>query len=112
MLLQELTEEYLINLTIRLDFEIEIRTMVHDPTSAGRDPWMQPMYLIPMWNIIEKIKSFTSYFDKLNVQFPFFEVYRHPIDLNSAFPDSMISIKEQEFTFMGDKIKVAYKYIA
>lgn len=110
MIVQELNEEYLLNLLDRLNFEIEIRTIVHE-NRAELDPWVQPMYLIPMWNLVEKIKVFKMYFYELDIDFPFFEVYRHPIDLSTAFPDNMIHIKEEEFIFKGEKIKIEYKYI-
>lgn len=111
MSLQELHEEYLLNLLDKLELEIDIRSIVHDPAAEGGDPWEQPMYLIPMWNIIEKIKSFKSYFDEFNLLFPTEGVYRHPINLSTLFPDNMIHIKEEEFIYKGEKIKIEYNYI-
>lgn len=112
MLVQEMSQDFLCNLKNRLDFEIEIRSFVIDYDSAkGGNPWRQPMYLIPMYNIVEKLKSFESYFNKLDVSFPTFEVYRQPFDLSTAFPNNMIHIKEEEFIFKGENIKVEYNYI-
>lgn len=105
---QELSEEFLWNLTYRLTFEIEIRYMVH---GGPNDPWEQPMYLIPMWNIVEKIKAFKRYFDEFNVIFPTEDVYRHPIDLSEVFPPEMIKVKEEEFLYKGEKIIVTYNYV-
>lgn len=105
---QELHEEFLLNLCDRLYFEIDIRSMVH----GGReDPWQQPMYLIPIWNLVEKVKSFKRFFDELDVEFPTEEVYRHPIDLSTAFSEDLIRMKEEDFVYKGEHIKVAYKYI-
>lgn len=108
---QELNEEFLLNLADRLTFEIEIRYMVYEGRNEKEDQWFQPMYLIPMWNIVEKIKSFEIYFKELDITFPWEEVYRHPIDLPTVFPTEMINIKEEEFIFNGEKIKVKYRYV-
>lgn len=106
--MQEIHEEFLINLEHRLMFEIEIRYMVY----GERDnQWLQPMYLIPMWNIIEKITSFKQYFDELNVIYPSADIYRQPQDISNLFPDSMISIVEEEFIFKGEKVTVKYRRI-
>lgn len=110
MLLQDLSVDFLDNLLERLDFEIGLRYMVHDD-SAERNPYYQPMYLIPMWNICEKIKSFKPYFDELDMIFPTLNVYRHPIDLFKMFPADIIKTKEEDFTYKGQPIKVTYKYI-
>lgn len=111
MKLQELNENYLWLLKQRLDFELEIRWMTYESCDDDVNPWCQPMYLIPYWNIIQKIIAFTKYFDELNVPLPFEEVYRQPIDLSTAFPDSLIHIKEEEFIYKGEIIKIDYKYI-
>lgn len=108
-MLQELSEEFLLNLVDRLDFEIEIRTLVY--SHSENEPWLQPMYLIPMWNIVEKIKAFEPFFHKLNIGFPTFDLCRHPIDLSTVFPDAMIRIKDEEFIFNGEIIRIKYKYI-
>lgn len=108
-MLQEISEEFLVNLEDRLIFEIEIRTLVYD--QSENNSWLQPMYLIPMWNIVEKIKAFKPYFHKLNISFPTLDVYRQPIDLSTVFPDALIHIKEEEFIFNGEIIKIKYKYI-
>lgn len=105
-MLQELSEAFLLNLVDRLDFEIEIRNIVYE-----NETWLQPMYLIPMWNIVEKIKAFKPYFHKLNIGFPTFDICRHPIDLSTVFPDAMIHIKDEEFIFNGEIIRIKYKYI-
>lgn len=56
-MLQKLNEEYLLNLSYRLDFEIELRTLAYSvDQSDGGDTWLQPMYLVPMWNIVKKLK--------------------------------------------------------
>lgn len=110
MQLQELNEEFLLNLEERLIFEIELRYMVHSDQAEG-DPWIQPMYLVPMWNIVEKIKSFKIYFDRLGVNFPFQEVYRHPIDLATIFPTDMIHYKTEELMFNGEKVTVEYRFV-
>lgn len=110
MQVQELHEEFLLNLEDRLRFEIEIRYMVY----GGRDEenqWLQPMYLIPMWNIVEKVQCFKSYFDELGVIFPTEYVCRHPLDLPDLFPDSMTHIVEEEFIFKGEKVVVKYRRI-
>lgn len=108
MLVQELNKEFLLNLVDRLTFEIEIRYMVY----GGHDEeWFQPMYIIPFWNIVEKIKSFKTYFDDLNIIFPTYDVYRQPFELLMTFPTDMISIKDEEFIYKGEKIKVKYRYI-
>lgn len=109
---QELNEEFLYNLKDRLIFEIEIRYMVYDGCcKEEEDQWFQLMYLIPYWNIVQKVKEFTPYFEELNVRFPFEEVYRQPIELYTVFPSSMINVKEEEFIFRGEKIIVKYEYI-
>lgn len=69
------------------------------------------MFLIPMWNILEKIKKFTQYFNELNVIFPFEEVYRQPIDFSTLFHADLIHTAEEELIFKGEKIKVSYNYI-
>lgn len=109
---QELNEEYLSNLLDRWGFENEIRALVcgYDP-EIGEDPWLRPMYLIPMWNIFEKIKSFEQYFKEFDMIFPSGDIYRQPINFSTAFPSHMIHTKEEEFIFKGEKIKVAYNYV-
>lgn len=111
MLVQELNEEYLENLKDRLIFEIEIRYMTFGIDAKGENQWLQPMYLIPMWNIVEKIKTLKSYFNELDVIFPHEDVYRQPIDLSTVFPNDMIRSKEEEFIYKGGKIKIEYNYI-
>lgn len=108
---QELNEEFLINLEHRLNFEIEIRYMVYEGRSEEEDQWFQPMYLIPYWNIVQKIIEFTPFFKEFDLKFPTESVYRQPIDLSTVFPSSMISIKEEEFIFKGEKITVKYECI-
>lgn len=108
-MLQELSEEFLLNLVDRLDFEIEIRTIVY--SHSKNEPWLQPMYIIPMWNIVEKIKAFEPYFRKLNISFPKYDVYRQPINLSTVFPDAIIRTKEEELVFNGEIIRIKYKYI-
>lgn len=108
---QQLNKEFLLNLVDRLMFEIEIRYMVYEGRSEEEDQWFQPMYLIPYWNIVEKIKEFTPYFDEFDVTFPTEEVYRQPIELSTVFPSSLINEKEEEFIFKGEKIIVKYKCI-
>lgn len=108
-MLQELSEEFLLNLVDRLDFEIEIRAVVY--SQSENNPWLQPMYLIPMWNIVEKIKAFEPYFHKLNINFPKYDIYRQPIDLSTVFPDAITRIKEEELIFNGEIIRIKYKYI-
>lgn len=110
-MLQKLNQEFLLNLVDRLTFEIEIRYMVYEGRSEEEDQWFQPMYLIPYWNIIEKIKKFEEYFDELGIHFPTFDVYRQPIELSTVFPPDMIHTKEEEFIFKDEKIKVEYRYI-
>lgn len=110
MLTQELNEEYLLILRERLDFEITLRSMSYDQ-KPEENQWMQPMFLIPMWNILEKIKKFTQYFNELNVIFPFEEVYRQPIDFSTLFHADLIHTAEEELIFKGKKIKVSYNYI-
>lgn len=110
MLTQELNEEYLLILRERLDFEITLRSMSYDQ-KPEENQCMQPMFLIPMWNILEKIKKFTQYFNELNVIFPFEEVYRQPIDFSSLFHADLIHTAEEELIFKGEKIKVSYNYI-
>lgn len=112
MKLQELNEEYLWLLKDRLDYELSHRFMICESCDDEMNPWCQPMYLIPYWNIIQKIIAFTSYFDELNVPFPFEEVYRQPIELSTVFPDSLIHSKEEELIFRGEIIKITYKYVA
>lgn len=91
-MLQELNEDYLLNLCYRLDYEMELRTLAY--SVDGEDVWLQPMYLIPMWNIL----------------FPT-HMYRQPIDLSTVFPNHMIHIKEEEIIFKGEIIKIEYKYV-
>lgn len=110
-MLQKLNQEFLLNLVDRLTFEIEIRYMVYEGRSEEEDQWFQPMYLIPYWNIVEKIKEFTPYFIEFDVTFPLEEVYRQPIELSTVFPSSMINVKEEEFIFKGEKITVKYNHI-
>lgn len=105
-MLQELSENFLSNLVQRLDFEIELRTIVYE-----NEPWLQPMYLIPMWNIVEKIKAFKPYFRKLNMDFPTYDVHSQPIDLSTVFPDAIIRVKEEEFIFNAKIIRIKYKYV-
>lgn len=110
--LQVLNEEFLLNLCDRLTFEIEIRYLVYEEcakTKGGQ--WFQPMYIIPMWNILEKIKQFEKYFEEFNLKFPLHDIYRQPFDFSMAFPTSMIHIKEEEFIFKDEKIKIEYKYV-
>lgn len=38
-------------------------------------------------------------------------MYRQPIDLSSAFPSNMINVKQEEFIFKGEMIKIEYNYI-
>lgn len=107
-MLQELNEDYLLNLCYRLDFEIELRTLAYSLDDS--DAWKQPMYLIPMWNIVEKIEAFKKYFVEFNVMFPT-HMYIQPIDLSTMFPSHMIRRNEEEFAFNGEIIKIEYKYI-
>lgn len=107
---QELNQEYLENLCERLIFEIEIRYLIYDDAEEG-NPWLQPMYLIPMWNIVEKLKKFKPYFHELDIKFPTMEVYRQPMDFSTVFPSTMIRSKEEELIFKGEKIRVKYNYI-
>ena len=108
-MLQELNEEYLLNLLDRLCFELEIRSSVHE--YCDNDPWLKPMYIIPMWNIVEKLKKFEPYFDKFNIIFPTFDVYRQSINLETVFPSNIIHVREEEFIFKGEKIKIEYRYV-
>lgn len=111
MMVQELNEEFLLNLLYRLDFEMELRTLAYSvDQSEGEDTWLQPMYLIPMWNMVEKLEAFKPYFNEFDVIFPT-HMYRQPIDLSTAFPHDMILIKQEEFIFKSEKIKVEYRYI-
>lgn len=111
MKIQELNEEYLLNLLDRLQFETELRYLTYDQCENEKNQWCQPMYIIPYWNIVEKIKSFTSYFRELNVTFPFHDIYNQPFDLSTMFPADMIRIKEEELIFKNEKIIVEYSYI-
>lgn len=110
MLVQKLSEEYLLNLVDRLNFEIEIRAAVHEGRCEN-DAWEQPMYLIPMWNIVKKIIAFKPYFYEMNINFPTLEVYRHPIEIDGIFPIEMINVKEEELIYKGEKIIVKYRCI-
>lgn len=107
-MLQNLNEDYLLNLCYRLDFEIELRALAHSVEDS--DAWFQPMYLIPMWNIVEKIKAFRQYFIEFDITFPS-HMYRQPIDLSTLFPSESIHIKQEELIFKGERIKVEYNYI-
>ena len=110
-MLQELNDDYLLNLTYRLDFEIELRALAYSVDhSDGDDQWLQPMYLIPMWNIVKKIEAFKQYFVEFDIMFPTY-MYRQPIELSTVFPSHMIRSKEEEFVFNGEIIKIEYKYI-
>lgn len=106
--IQEIHEDFLFNLTQRLTFEIEIRYMEH---GGNPNPWEQPMYITPMFNIVEKIKAVESYFDEFNVIFPFEDVYRHPLDMRNVIPPEMIKVKEEEFLYRGGIIKIIYNYV-
>lgn len=110
-MLQGLNKDYLLNLTYRLDFEIELRTLAYSlDQSDGDEEWFQPMYLIPMWNIVKKIEAFKQYFVEFDIMFPTY-MYRHLIDLTAVFPSHMICNKEEEFVFNGEIIKIEYKYM-
>lgn len=109
-MLQELNEEYLLNLLDRLSFEMEIRTLVISDDAAGGG-WFQPMYLNPMWNIVEKIKAFKPYFDEIGIVFPFESVYRQPINFATLFDSSVIQSKQEELIFNGEIVIVQYNYI-
>lgn len=107
-MLQVLNEDYLLNLCYRLDFEIELRTLAHSVENS--DSWFQPMYLIPMWNIVTKIEAFKKYFVEFDIEFPR-HMNRQPIDLSTTFPIHTIHSKEEEFVSNGEIIKIEYKYI-
>lgn len=110
-MLQELNEDYLLNLTYRLDFEIELRALAYSSVhSDGEVIWIQPMYLIPMWNIVKKIEAFKQYYVEFNIIFPTY-MYRQAIDLSTVFPSHMIHTKVEEFVFKGEIIKIEYKYV-
>ena len=107
-MLQDLNDDFLLNLLDRFNI---LRAVVCD-NSGEYDPYYQTMYLIPMWNIVEKIKTFEPYFHKLNIIFPAIELHRHPIELsNHLFSCKMIHIKEEEFIFNGEIVKIEYKYV-
>lgn len=109
---QELNEEYLSNLLDRWGFEMEIRAaFIDESVDDEENPWLRPMYLIPMWNIVTKLQAFEQYFHRFNLIYPKLDILRQPIDFSTAFPDDMIHIKEEEFIFKGEKITVKYKYI-
>lgn len=69
------------------------------------------MYLIPMYNIVEKIKAFTSYFDEFDGIFSTEDVYRHPLNMTDVIPPEMIKVKEEEFMYKGEIIKVSCNYV-
>lgn len=112
LLVQVLNKEFLLNLCDRLTFEIEIRYFVYDGCEKKEeDQLYQPMYIFPMWNIVEKIKQFEKYFEEFNLKFPVEDIYKHPFDFNKIIPQSMIHSKEEEFIFNGEIIKIHYNYL-
>lgn len=90
---------------------MELRTLAYSTSSPPDvDVWNQPMFLIPMWNIVKKIEAFKQYFAVFDVIYPS-HMYRQPIDLSTVFPEHMIHVKEEEFVFKGEIIKIQYKYV-
>lgn len=116
MKLQELNVEFLYHLIDRLSFEVQIQTNLHSDEYFGevnwlKHPWYQPMYLVPFFNIVQRIKSLKHYFNEFNVDFPSDHVYGLPWQLLYAIPNEVEYIKEEELICNGEKVTVHYRQI-